>query len=133
MIRGVGELNSQLKHVYSKKDTNKRKNAFSLAFLRKDQLFSRFPRGYESGFIIYPHLKTPKGKNEYDVLCAFPVDANTEARYGKHGCGASFDDKTGESKHCNDQNIKSIKKWILHYKTVMKRNPNFVAGQSDCY
>lgn len=48
--------------------------------MRKDQLFNKFSGDYVSGLIIYRHLKTSKEKNNYDVLCAFPVHAYTESR-----------------------------------------------------
>lgn len=100
-----------------------------MAYLLRDKLFSCFPRGYKSGFIIYPRSKTPKSKNQYDVLCAFPVNAYSNNRFGLHGCGRSLDDPTGRSNHCNDQGITSLRTWFSHHQFGLKRNPNSVKGQ----
>lgn len=132
MIRGVSNIGfgAEQKHAWSKKQINKRTNAFSVGFLRKDQLFHSFPGGYDSGFILYPHLRTPRGKARFDVLCAFPVNAHTNDRSGRHACGRSNDDRTGNSKHCHAQRITSIKAWISHYeKIVHSKNKNFIKKQ----
>lgn len=129
LIRGVRN-NSQLKYAWSIKESGKERNAFSMAFLRKDTRFTRFPRDYDSGFIIYPHLKTPKNKNEYKVFCAFPVDAHSDGRSGEHGCGHSRDDPTQKSGHCNDKGIKTYNKWVSSYHSIMgSSNKNFVTRQ----
>jgi len=109
MIRGV---NNNVQLAWGMKDMNKQKDGFSLAFLRKDQVFSKFPFNYDSGFIIYPHLKTPKKKNTYKVFCSFPMDGWTDAREG-HGCGKSGGDVL--SSHCHKQNIKSYNDWKSHF------------------
>lgn len=77
LLRGVRHddiVNGNLKHFYSLKAHNHGKTSFSVAFLRKDSQFSRFRRAYDSGFIMYPPLKSPKKKNTYKVYCAFPVN-----------------------------------------------------------
>lgn len=123
MIRGVSGVGSaERKHAWDKQQKNRDKNAFSMAYLRKDQIFHGFPFGHDSGFIIYPHLKTPKGKNKYDVLCAFPLDAYTDSRNGKHGCGPSRDDPSGKSGHCDKQGITTLKKWIVQYEQITNSN-----------
>jgi len=128
LIRGVRK-DVKLTYPWSLKDLNKQKGAFSVAFLRKDQLFSEFPRGYESGFIIYPHSETPLGKNIYKVYCAFPMDANADRRKG-HGCGINFIDKSKKGVHCRKQNINSLDKWKTQYEQIMKsRDTNFVTRQ----
>jgi len=128
LIRGVRK-DVKLKFPWSLKDLNKQKEAFSVAFLRKDQLFSKFPRGYDSGFIIYPHSETPVGKNIYKIYCAFPMDANADRRKG-HGCGINYVDKSKKGVHCRKQNIKSFDKWKAQYKKIMKsRHRSFVTRQ----
>lgn len=70
-VANVGD--GQQKYAWSKKKSNVRKNAFSASFLRRDQQFSEFPQGYDSGFIYYPHWQTPSNKYSYPVYCAFPI------------------------------------------------------------
>lgn len=123
MIRGVDTEN--LEFAWSLKPYNKEKNSFSVSFLRKDTPFYRLPRGYDSGFILYPHLKTPPQKKTYEVYCAFPVDAYTEYR-DDHGCGKSNIDPTETSKSCDVQGIKTIADWTAHYNRIeSSTNPRF--------
>lgn len=80
IIRGIFMGGGIREYPWSKTDNNRKSNAFSYTFLRKDVLFSTFPFGLDNGFIIYPHLKTPHGKFVYPVYCAFPVDAWSDFR-----------------------------------------------------
>lgn len=114
IIRGVNIENSEMKFAWSKKESNRRTNAFSVGFLRRDQLFSEL-LGYDTGFIIYPHLKTPSNRqqNELKVFCAFPVDANTNGREGHHGCGKLCYDDTETSRSCDVQGINSLSITII--------------------
>lgn len=102
------------------------KDAISFAYLRADQLFDRFPQGYETGFILYPHMQTPHEKTKYDVLCAFPVDGWTDSRHGRHRCGQYHDDKSGKSKECDHQQIISIRRWIRHFKDIESSHNSFL-------
>lgn len=130
IIRGVSGIHNTLKYAWSLKSGNKIRRSFAAAYLRKDTPFHSFPRGYDTGFIIYPHLETPRKKNKCDVLCAFPLDAHTDARGGSHGCGQSRDDPSGTSRHCDVQGITSFGKWKHHYKSIMHSwNRNFVTRQ----
>lgn len=90
MIRGLGEsVGKEQMYAWSKKDSNKEANAFSVTYLRADTPILRFAKGYLSGFIYYPHKQTPTKKNTYKVFCFFPLDGWTDYRKGKHGCGKS--------------------------------------------
>jgi len=112
LIRGVNnELN--LTYAWDMKPKNKEKDAFSLAYLRKDQQFSSI-HGCDSGFIIYPHLKTPSTKNTYKVYCSFPFNGASDYRKGRHGCGTFH--RRSKSKHCNKLNIKSYHNWKCYFK-----------------
>jgi len=112
MIRGV---NNQLKLSlpWGMKDKNKKKEAFSLAYLRRDQQFSSI-HGCDSGFILYPHSKTPRKKNTYKAYCSFPFNGATDYRTG-HGCGNFNGPK---SNHCNKQNINSFDAWKSYFRTI---------------
>jgi len=129
LIRGVN-YNLQMKYAWDMKKINKKKESFSLSFLRRDQMFSSFPRNYDSGFIVYPHTKTPKKKNSYKVMCSFPLDAHADIREG-NGCGKSTGDKSQKSKQCDKQDIKSFDKWKSHFNSIMASagNKNFVERQ----
>jgi len=95
----------------------KGQNSFSLAFLRHDQKFSSV-LGSDSGFIIYPHLKTPKHKNTYRVYCSFPYDAVTGARRG-HGCGTFNNNQM--SNHCDKLGVKSYHRWKSYFHANLNR------------
>lgn len=116
LIRGISDIrNNKTTFAWNFKPGNRKRKSFSVAFLRKDTAFSRFPTDYDSGFILYPHLKTPTNKNTYEAYCAFPLNGNTNARKGKYGCGQFPGDRTGSSKSCDAQGITSFSKWKAHY------------------
>lgn len=116
IIRGVNQ-EQKLPRAWSMKPLNKEKQSFSVAFLRKDQPFSKFPTNYDSGFIIYPPMKTPEKKSKIELFCAFPLDALTDERTD-HGCGISDKDKEGKSKPCDKQGIDSLEKWIKFFNEI---------------
>jgi len=116
MIRGVDPT---LKLAWNMKDLNKHKEAFSLAYLRRDQKFSRFPKDYTNGFIIYPHMFTPRKKWMYRVFCSFPLDAYTDFRHG-HGCGMAHQFNNKKSDHCRKQDIRTFEKWKVHFKGIVE-------------
>ncbi|AZS50070.1 hypothetical protein DM558_04435 [Entomomonas moraniae] len=126
MIRGINQANN-LPHAWSLKPENKQKESFSFAFLRHDQPFSSFPRGYDSGIIMYPQLKTPTNKNTYKVYCAFPIDGGTDGRTG-HGCGIYNNDPM--SNHCDKVGITTYNAWVNNFNRIMNSNDtNFVGRQ----
>lgn len=131
LIRGVRDIPNTLEYPWMFKKRNKDKNSFSMAFLRRDAPFSTFPSGYDSGFIIFPHLKTPRIKNTYQVFCAFPVDGHTDGRAGLHACGKSQrkDDPNGSSDHCDTQGITTYNKWIKHYSSIKNQSGYFIRRQ----
>jgi len=118
MIRGV---NPKLPLAWNMKAMNKHKKAFSLAYLRRDQTFERFPGKYTSGFIIYPHMKTPRKRNTYKVYCSFPLDGWTDYRDG-HGCGISTQFKEPTSNHCRKLNIRSFDSWKSHFEKIVEKH-----------
>lgn len=130
LIRGVRDIqrNSDRKYPWSLKSSNHKRESFSMAFLRKDTRFHEFPSDYDSGFIMYPHLRTPPGKNTYRVFCAFPIDGHSDGRAG-HGCGQSQDDPDGTSRHCDKLNIKSYLKWLSHFERIVRARNYFVRRQ----
>ena len=126
MIRGINQAN-KLPHAWSLKPANKQKESFSFAFLRHDQPFSSFPRGYDSGIIMYPQLKTPTDKNTYKVYCAFPMDGGTDARPG-HGCGMYNNEAMSD--HCDRVGVTSYSAWVNNFNRIMNSNDsNFISRQ----
>jgi len=103
-----------LAYAWDMKALNKQKDSFSIAYLRRDQIFSSV-LGSDSGFIVYPHLKTPKKKNSYKVFCSFPFDAATDGRTG-HGCGKFPNDVL--SNHCDRLKIKSYNGWKTYFNNI---------------
>jgi len=107
----------------------KKKNAFSLTYLRRGQQFFGFIREYIAGFIVYPSVQTKRGRNVYRVFCAFPIDADSDDRYD-HGCGESNMDATDSSSPCVEQNIKSFDDWKSHFWRISNSShTNFIKRQ----
>lgn len=127
LIRGVNNL-QKLTYPWSLKPENKARDSFSVAFLRKDTRFSSFPHGYDSGFIISPHLQTKARKNTYKVFCAFPLNSHSDGRKG-HGCGRSDRDPSGTSGHCDSQGINSFNKWVAHYSKIENGRGHLMSAQ----
>lgn len=118
IIRGIGKCRHGVKYAWSLKPSDKEKNSFAMAFLRSDQRFSTLGRGYDAGFIIFPHLSTPPQKNAPKVLCAFPISGQTDFR-SDHGCGQRTKDDTGISQPCEYQNITNFEQWLTHYNRII--------------
>lgn len=128
LIRGVN-IKEEMKFVWNFKRIEHELKSFPLAFLRRDQLFFRFPRYYSAGYIMYPHLKIPRGKSIQPILCAFPADAGSSERDAR-GCGQSIHDSVGTSKPCDAQNIVSFPQWLSHYEQIIASDhPNFQSRQ----
>lgn len=124
IIRGVraGDKPGDKQFAWSE-NPGKSASAFSFSFLRVDQLFSRFPYDYEAGFIFHPHLKTPKAKKIFKVLCAFPIDGATNLRYGIDGCGHT-DEFPVTSRSCDSQDITTFEKWLSVFKYSLHTSPD---------
>lgn len=118
IIRGVGNCRHDAKYVWSLKPSDKEKNSFAMAFLRKNHEFLSMGRGYVAGFIIYPHLLTPPQKTAQKVLCAFPLTAQTDFRSDR-GCGQRPKDETGISQPCGTQNITNLQQWLMHFNRIV--------------
>lgn len=118
IIRGVNNCKPGVKYAWSLKPNDKLKNSFAMAFLRSDHAFSELGKGYDAGFIIYPHLSTPSQKNPLKMLCAFPIDARTDRRDDR-GCGRFKNDETGWTRQCDAQNITNFQDWLTHYNQIL--------------
>ncbi|KNX76842.1 halovibrin HvnA [Pseudomonas sp. 250J] len=85
----------------------------SFSYLRKDAKFKNMVPGQHNGFIFHPVLNTPFGKQTFNILCYFPIDADTDQRE-KPGCG-EHKDYPSVSRSCELQNIDAALAWHIHY------------------
>lgn len=131
LVRVINGVPDQMPNAWSFKPTNIEKGSFSTSFLHASVPTNRLCSlsGSITGYIIFPPLKTPKGKVPAEVLCAFASDAHTYFRRNDHGCThstpESFDDQTIKSGFCHDQNVKDLEKWKEHTKTNIKKKKDF--------
>jgi len=88
-------------------------SAESFSFIRKDAKFSKLAYNRKNGFIFYPYVSAPTGKDHPDILCFFPVAGETETR-SDNGCGASsaYPDDSGP---CQAQGITTATEWYHQY------------------
>ncbi|URL58101.1 hypothetical protein IM816_16100 [Luteibacter flocculans] len=87
----------------------------SFSWLRADSNFSNLVYGYRNGFIFYPVLRTPPGKNSnIEVLCVFPHDAGSNDRPSLQGCGPT-QAYPADSRPCTDQGINTAAEWLKKY------------------
>lgn len=129
MIRGVRRNTDENTFFWRLKPQDKIRNSFSFGFLRKDFQFSYLGRGYDAGFIIYPHLSAPIGKTTQKVLCGFPTDGHTDLRYYR-GCGMMRNDIYGTSLPCDVQNTRTFTHWLWHYNQIVRSSdPRFELRQ----
>ncbi|MDR6959086.1 hypothetical protein J2W43_003073 [Pseudomonas brassicacearum] len=82
---------------------------FSFSYLRVDSEFKRLVRDENNGFIIFPPLYAPVGKQKVSVLCMFPVDGATNIR-NENGCGVA-QGATSNSDLCHRQGIYTAQQW----------------------
>lgn len=95
----------------------------SFSWLRKDSNFSELVFGYGNGFIFYPILSNPSGKQKIEILCFFPLDSASTARGGPGGCG-SHKLYPMVSGLCHEQTpkIDSAAGWYSHYSSISDVN-----------
>lgn len=103
-------------HSWDPSPQSQTSGGVSFSYLRKDAKFTRLAYGYKNGMIFYPHNKAPSDKYQIEVLCSFPVDADTVNRNNK-GCGyhASYPDS---SRSCRTMGIRTAHDWYQHYKST---------------
>lgn len=91
-------------------------NPESFSILRRDAKFSKLANNMSNGFIFYPYLLNPMGKDSPSILCAFPVSGETQTR-GDNGCGASSA-FPNNSAPCQSQGITTASQWYVHYNNI---------------
>jgi len=91
---------------------SQRSGGVSFSYLRKDANTSRIIGGNKKGFIFYPVLQMPTDKVKAAILCAYVIDAGTNAR-SDSGCGES--PNLPASAPCETQGISTAAQWLAHY------------------
>ena len=112
MLRGT--MHSSQYHSWNPSPASVSSGGVSFSYLRKDSKFSKLAYGYSNGLIFVPYRYNIKPNVvEPEVLCSFPIDANTENRVG-NGCGAdnSFPSDSGP---CQARGISTASEWLSHY------------------
>lgn len=85
----------------------------SFSYLRSDSNFSKLAYGYTNGFILYSIFGAPPDKIDLNVLCSYPIDADTVTRNYQR-CGESS--RWGAiSRQCKDQGVTNAAQWLSHY------------------
>jgi len=91
---------------------SQRSGGVSFSYLRKDANATRIIGGNKKGFIFYPVLKMPTDKVKAAILCAYVLEANTNARKDS-GCGEYSN--LAASAPCETQGISTAALWLAHY------------------
>lgn len=123
LIRTVTGIPKEMPNAWSFKAANIESQSFSTSFMHESIANNRIYSLSESpiGYIIFPPLKTPKGKVPAEVLCAFPYDGHTNFRRENRGCTSStpikFENQKEKSGFCHDQHVTDLKSWKKHSKT----------------
>lgn len=114
LVRG-GEPSTQY-DIWNPSPTSEKNGGVSFSFLRSDYKMKRLAYTYESGFIFYPVLSTPQGKELIEILCFFPVDGSSNARING-GCD-EHPNYPVISKSCERQDpvIDTAAKWVGKYR-----------------
>ncbi|WP_330986022.1 MULTISPECIES: HvnC protein [Enterobacterales] len=100
-------------HVWDPSPSAQTTGGISFSYLRVDDNSLQFVHNEASGFIFYPYFYAPTGMDtNIDVLCSFPLDADTVNR-GNKGCGTH----TGNyptSGPCQPQGIMTAQQWYAN-------------------
>ncbi|WP_157646633.1 hypothetical protein [Burkholderia ubonensis] len=87
----------------------------SFSWIRTDNNFKNLVFEYNNGYIIYPIFYVPTGKkSDIQILCAFPMDADTANRPTQQGCGPNTQ-WPAVSRACAEQGIATANQWIAHF------------------
>lgn len=84
----------------------------SFSWLRRGHDFGRFAYSYGNGFIFYPKQFVPSGKMPTpEVLCTFPIDADSVNRPTLQGCGPNTHD-AANSAPCETLVVGTAEQWL---------------------
>lgn len=111
-----GTVYSPSFHAWVPNPSSAKGDGVSFSYLRQGATFEKLAYGYTSGFIVYPPSGTPPSLYQLEVLCAYPIDADTDARVDL-GCGYNTA-YPGNSGPCQAQGIQTASQWLSHYRAV---------------
>lgn len=90
----------------------------SFSWLRTDENFAHLVYENANGYIFYPVLATPAGKDSnIAVYCVFPHDAGSNDRHTLQGCGAAVGYES-TSRPCESQGIETAAQWNRHFSAI---------------
>lgn len=105
------------------------KGGVPFSWLRADTNFSSLGGNYVNGFFFYPSLSKPSGTEKIEILCYFPVNANTNSRPTLQGCGphTSYPTTSGPC-HELTPKVDTAATWYTHYTSVSSNQTSHQCG-----
>lgn len=105
------------------------KGGVPFSWLRADTNFSSLGGNYVNGFFFYPILSKPSGTEKIEILCYFPVNANTNGRPTLQGCGphTSYPTTSGPC-HELTPKVDTAATWYSHYTSVTANRNSHQCG-----
>ncbi|WP_286776258.1 MULTISPECIES: hypothetical protein [unclassified Pseudomonas] len=95
-------------------DSQREKGSIAFSWVRRDSTFGR-PFGNQNGLVLYPPQYAPPGSlAALNVLCTFPINANTNQRPTLQGCGpiSGFEETTDT---CQALGVNTAQQWLDKY------------------
>ncbi len=108
--------------VWDPSPTSTRSGGISFSYLRADTNFGRLAWGYGNGYILYPFLEQPAGKDQLQYLCTYPMDAWGWHRSATQVCGPSASYPV-QSKRCQDAGVTTAAQAVAVW-NLSGGNPN---------
>ncbi|WP_282411533.1 halovibrin HvnC [Pseudomonas sp. PS02303] len=108
--------------VWDPSHTSTRSGGISFSYLRADTNFGRLAWGYGNGYILYPFLEQPAGKDQLQYLCTYPMDAWGWHRSATEVCGPSASYPV-QSKRCQDAGVTTAAQAVAVW-NLSGGNPN---------
>lgn len=108
--------------VWDPSPTSSRSGGISFSYLRADTNFGRLAWGYGNGYILYPFLEQPAGKDQLQYLCTYPMDAWGWHRSATQVCGPSASYPV-QSKRCQDAGVTTAAQAVAVW-NLSGGNPN---------
>lgn len=109
LIRGTSSNPSY--HVWENSPASLEKGGVSVSYLRADSNFNKLAFGYNNGFVLAAYYYASE-KLHPEVLCFFPIDADTVNRSNK-GCGENSG--FAGSGPCHLQGVNTAAQFWTHY------------------
>ncbi|MHC6227509.1 hypothetical protein ACYU03_22520 [Pseudomonas sp. X10] len=114
-------------HAWDPSDSSIESGGVSFTYLRQDATFTDYVIGH-SGLVFHASGEVPDGKKSIDVLCSYPVNADTNWRT-QNGCGG----RRGEEeigRPCGEQGVIKASQWMTHFIEVARRQARNQCGFS---